>query len=133
MSKECKEMLVLTLISIIMSLLCGKSIYFHLFIFIFSYVLSQKNIVEKYVILYFLYLLNNFYLIASSEKPWEERAKWVLCTCQGWYLGLNYTHEKKLYSIIGKIVSVVWLNYLFKFDILSPNFIVYMPVLVSKL
>jgi hypothetical protein len=37
------------------------------------------------------------------------------------------------FSIVGKLVTLTWLNYFYGFDILSPNYIPYVPIVVSKI
>ena len=133
MKKGIEKLIFFALVTIFLCWLSGKSVIFPLFLLISGYLLSQKGVIKADLLLYILHCLLSCYWLGSAEPGWQERTGWVLSSSFGWYLGLNYKYEKKLYSVIGKVITLVWLNYWCQFDILSPNFVVYIPIFVYNL
>ena len=91
------------------------------------------GLVKIETILYIMHLILSCKYISGSGSISQERIGWVLSACEGWYLGLNYDYKPRFFSVIGKVLTFVWLNYTYGFDIISPNFIAYIPVIVSRL
>ena len=128
-----QEIIGIALFSFLFCIFSGNSVVFSLVSLACSYTAISKKILEPGMILYLLYLFLNCHLLSSAESGWQERLAWVGMAFQGWHLGLNFSFERKLYSIIGKVVTLIWLNYLYSFDFLSPNLLAYMPIIVCKL
>lgn len=132
MSEGTKEVICAFACSVLLSMFSGKSLQPPILFLVFSYISLHKKLLSSHTTLYLLHVMSSCYIVAAAERGWEERIGWVISTCQGWHLGLNFTYESKKYSVIGKIITLVWLNYFYSFDMISPNLISLMPVIVFK-
>ena len=128
-----KSNLLQTLSSIIIyCLLTSNSLFFPVLVFPVILYLDHKHKINSEMAIFLLHLLPCCFMVSTAEPGWQERFAWLIVICQGWILGLRCNFQDKLLSIVGKVVTVVWLNYFCGFDILSPNYIPYIPILVSK-
>jgi hypothetical protein len=132
MDKGLKEIFGISLISICLCLISGKSLIIPVLSLILALVARFKDLLKIDMIIFILHCLTSCYWLGMAEKGWEERLGWVVCTSQGWYLGQNYAYEGIKYTMTSKIITLIWLNYWYGFDIITPNFIGGVPMLVYK-
>lgn len=93
---------------------------------------KHKKKINSEMTVFCLHLLSSCFMVSVSEPGWQERLSWFISISQGWILGLRIEFEGMIYSILGKAVTLLWLNLFYSFDILSPNFIPVVPIMVSK-
>lgn len=118
---------------LIYCLLTSNSLFFPVLVFPTILYLNHKQKLNSEMSLFLLHLLPCCFMVSTAESGWQERFAWLVVICQGWILGLRCNFQDKILSIVGKVVTLVWLNYFYGFDILSPNYIPYIPIVVSKI
>ena len=94
---------------------------------------KHKKKINNEMCVFSSHLLAACFMVSTAQPGWQERLAWFIVICQGWILGLKLEFEGLAFSILGKAITLIWLNYFYGFDILSPNYIPYVPILVSKI
>jgi hypothetical protein len=103
-----------------------------LFLF-FTFLKHKTDFLTVDLALYALHLVTSCHWVSISAQGAEERIAWMISTCQGWILGLNYNCNGMAFSALGKGITIVWLNFFCGCDMISPNFICLVPIIVSRM